>query len=81
MGRAELIGNGKQHLIPTWQPLGDGSYQSPRRKNSSAASEQPADPRPLPKSKRPAQAAPGRGRVLTQHTGLPPRAGGKGRSR
>ncbi|MEP6558281.1 MAG: YgiQ family radical SAM protein, partial [Burkholderiales bacterium] len=21
MGRAELIGNGKQHLIPTWQPL------------------------------------------------------------
>ncbi|WP_298436553.1 YgiQ family radical SAM protein [Ottowia sp.] len=81
MGHAELIGNGKQHLIPTWQPLGDGSYQSPRRKNSSAASEQPADPRPLPKSKRPAQAAPGRGRVLTQHTGLPPRAGGKGRSR
>ncbi len=81
MGRAELIGNGKQHLIPTWQPLGDGSYQSPRRKNSSAASEQPADPRPLPKSKRPAQAAPGRGRVSTQHTGLLPRAGGKGRSR
>jgi hypothetical protein len=21
MGRADLIGNGKQHLIPAWQPL------------------------------------------------------------
>ena len=34
MGRADLIGNGKHHLIPTWQPLTDGSYQSARRKNS-----------------------------------------------
>ncbi|MER2514668.1 MAG: YgiQ family radical SAM protein [Nitrosomonas ureae] len=25
MGRAELIGNGKRHLIPTWQPAGTGS--------------------------------------------------------
>jgi uncharacterized radical SAM protein YgiQ len=57
MGRADLIGNGKQHLIPTWQPATDGSYESARRKNSTPA------PRPSP------------GRVLTQHTGLPPRAG------
>ena len=35
MGRADLIGNGKQHLIPTFQPLLDGSYSSARRKNSS----------------------------------------------
>ena len=34
MGRADLIGNGKHHLIPTFQPLTDGSYQSARRKNS-----------------------------------------------
>ena len=34
MGRADLIGNGKHHLIPTWQPATDGSYQSARRKNS-----------------------------------------------
>jgi uncharacterized radical SAM protein YgiQ len=34
MGRADLIGNGKQHLIPTYQPATDGSYQSARRKNS-----------------------------------------------
>jgi uncharacterized radical SAM protein YgiQ len=25
MGRAELIGNGKRHLIPTWQPAGTGN--------------------------------------------------------
>ncbi len=56
MGRADLIGNGKHHLIPTYQPLTDGSYASPRRKNSTAT--------------------PSKGRVLTQHTGLPPRVTG-----
>jgi uncharacterized radical SAM protein YgiQ len=25
MGRADLIGNGKRHLVPTWQPKGTGS--------------------------------------------------------
>jgi len=34
MGRADLIGNGKHHLVPTYQPATDGSYASPRRKNS-----------------------------------------------
>jgi uncharacterized radical SAM protein YgiQ len=57
MGRADLIGNGKQHLVPTWQPATDGSYASPRRKNSTAT-------------------APRKGRLLTQHTGLPPRKSG-----
>jgi uncharacterized radical SAM protein YgiQ len=37
MGRADLIGNGKQHLIPNWQPATDGSYASARRKNSTPA--------------------------------------------
>jgi uncharacterized radical SAM protein YgiQ len=37
MGRADLIGNGKQHLIPTYQPATDGSYTSARRKNSTPA--------------------------------------------
>ena len=37
MGRADLIGNGKQHLIPTYQPATDGSYTSTRRKNSTPA--------------------------------------------
>ncbi len=62
MGRADLIGNGKQHLIPTFQPATGGSYSSARRKNSTAA------PASLPK----------KGRMLTQHTGLPPRDLGAG---
>ncbi|MCU0941704.1 MAG: YgiQ family radical SAM protein [Hydrogenophaga sp.] len=63
MGRADLIGNGKHHLIPTFQPLTDGGYQSARRKNST------------PPGKATAPATPPKGRLLTQHTGLPPRAG------
>ncbi|MWV12239.1 YgiQ family radical SAM protein [Pseudomonas sp. R-28-1W-6] len=61
MGRSDLIGNGKQHLIPAYQPATD-SYQSARRKNSTPAG-----------SKKVGKA------LLTQHTGLPPRAsdGGK----
>ena len=34
MGRGDLIGNSKTHLIPTYQPAGTGDYQSPRKKNS-----------------------------------------------
>ena len=70
MGRADLIGNGKHHLIPSWQPLTDGSYQSARRKNSSAApvTAVAADKRP--------GTPPPKGRMLTQHTGLPPRETG-----
>ena len=66
MGRAELIGNGKHHLIPTFQPMTDGSYTSARKKNST----------PVGK----AGAKPSQGRILTQHTGLPPREkGGPGK--
>ena len=65
MGRADLIGNGKHHLIPTFQPMTDGSYQSARRKNST----------PVAKG----NGAPGKGRLLTQHTGLPPRETGAGK--
>ncbi len=30
MGRADLIGNGKQQLIPAWQPAGTGQRQAPQ---------------------------------------------------
>ena len=63
MGRADLIGNGKHHLIPTYQPAADGQYNSPRKKNSSAVEGVSVKVKPQ------------KGRVLTQHTGLPPRAG------
>jgi radical SAM superfamily enzyme YgiQ (UPF0313 family) len=65
MGRADLIGNGKQHLIPTWQPLTDGGYTSARRKNSTPVAAKPSG---ATQAK-----APVKGRILTQHTGLPPR--------
>jgi uncharacterized radical SAM protein YgiQ len=62
MGRADLIGNGKHHLIPNFQPATDGSYQTARRKNST-----PSGAKTSPVTQ---------GRILTQHTGLPPRADG-----
>lgn len=66
MGRADLIGNGKHHLIPTFQPLTDGSYTSARRKNSTGMA-------PTVKA-----SAVVKGRLLTRHTGLPPLAQGAG---
>ena len=68
MGRADLIGNGKHHLIPTFQPLVDGTYQSARRKNSTGVAKTSAVSSPI------------KGRLLTQHTGLPPRDNGSGKS-
>ena len=55
MGRADLIGGGKQHLVPAWQPLGTGGV--------------PAAAAPLASRGKP---RPRGGRMLTQHTGLPP---------
>ena len=31
MGRADLIGNGKHHLIPAYQPVGSGTLLGSRR--------------------------------------------------
>lgn len=88
MGRADLIGNGKKHLIPFHQPQTDGSYTSVRRKNSTQASVPKGVKTAQPvRSGQPVRAAgvvsktvsktvakPVRsGRMLTQHTGLPPR--------
>jgi uncharacterized radical SAM protein YgiQ len=53
-----LIGSGADTLVPAKQPPGYRAQQSPRRKNSKAAHEKRVR----------------RGRVLTQHSGLPPRA-------
>ncbi|WP_449430939.1 YgiQ family radical SAM protein [Pseudomonas putida] len=58
MGRADLIGPGKHQLIPLHQPQTD-SYQSARRKNST-----PSGSHKVGKEHK----------ILTQHTGLPPRA-------
>ena len=80
MGRADLVGNGKHHLIPTYQPLGDGGYQSARKKNSTPLSPDPRMNPPTGKSKHvTASVKPVKGRLLTQHTGLPPRDTGAAR--
>ncbi len=85
MGRADLIGNGKHHLIPTYQPATDGSYQSARRKNSTPTGVKTSVAKPLAKAAThggasgragTAGSAPRKGQLLTQHTGLPPRVTG-----
>ena len=95
MGRADLIGNGKQHLIPTFQPMVDGSYQSARKKNSTSSKSGGGigyttnkDGKAVAVRRRSEEASmepkgdvrfrtnqPQPGKMLTQHTGLPPRAG------
>jgi uncharacterized radical SAM protein YgiQ len=59
MGRVDLIGNGKHQLIPTYQPAAGGEYTTARRKNSTPAGAKTSSVT--------------KGRLLTQHTGLPPR--------
>ena len=68
MGRADLIGNGKQHLVPSYQPIGTGRGHEGKRRPKAA---------PAAKSAAVAKATPFR----TQHTGLPrvpPAPSGKG---
>ena len=76
MGRSDLIGNGKVHLIPSYQPLSTGEYVSARRKNSTPAHAKSgtgsSGKTQLGKT---SAVQPRAGRLLTQHTGLPPRAG------
>ncbi len=68
MGRADLIGSGKRHLVPAWQPRGTGGQAEGDRRPAGGAPGRPP---------RPAKAgAPRPTRLLTQHTGLPPRDDG-----
>ncbi|TAG27375.1 MAG: YgiQ family radical SAM protein [Burkholderiales bacterium] len=67
MGRADLIGNGKHHLIPIFQPVTDGAYVSARKKNSFTPGQKTKGRTSSSTS------TPKAGTILTQHTGLPPR--------
>ncbi len=75
MGRSDLIGNSKQHLIPTNQPQNvEGSYSSARKKNSSVAGDSQKRSGSQARSHSTGQSKrPQKGQILTQHTGLPPR--------
>ena len=57
MGRRDLIGDSEHQLIPKEKPEDNKDYKAPRRKNSQAAHQRRT------KGKK----------ILTQHTGLPPR--------
>ncbi len=46
MGRMDLIGNGKKHLIPDWQPAGTGTGTAPRTGERRLAGKVPAGPGP-----------------------------------
>lgn len=50
MGRADLIGNGKKHLIPTWQPAGTGGQGEGKRVRGKP--NQPTGNKPVQKGKR-----------------------------
>jgi len=58
MGRTDLIGDGKQQLIPKDQPDDRNAYKAPRRKNSATAHQRRTRGK----------------KILTQHNGLPPRS-------
>jgi uncharacterized radical SAM protein YgiQ len=79
MGRADLIGNGKHHLIPAYQPVGTGRPVQARLGQARPAQARPVQGRPTqarPVQGRPTQARPGARSApavpfRTQHTGLP----------
>ena len=64
MGRADLIGSARHQLIPASDPPGHRNGKSDRRTR-----------RGSPSNRRTGRNRPARGRILTQHTGLPPRSG------
>ncbi|HEY0938857.1 MAG TPA: YgiQ family radical SAM protein [Steroidobacter sp.] len=70
MGRADLIGPGKHHLIPAWQPLGTGDAHEGRRMPNGSRRQAVATsaPKAAAPDKRTGANQPQRFR--TQHTGL-----------
>ena len=65
MGKAHLIGYGKKHLVPPTQPA-----NHPTAKLNKSEPEKRRKPNPGG-----TKAKAGKGKILTQHTGLPPRSG------
>ncbi len=63
MGRSDLIGNGRNQLVPTYQPIGTGrAHEGHRKPGKTAAS---------PTRSQPAAKAQATQPFRTQHTGLP----------
>ncbi len=64
MGRADLIGAGKHHLIPAWQPLGTGDAHEGRRTPNGSRRQATKE------SAAPSNGAAKPMKFRTQHTGL-----------
>lgn len=62
MGRADLIGNGKHHLVPAWQPAGTGTAASEGQRHRTSVRKHGAPTTSTSTPSRP---------FKTQHTGLP----------
>jgi uncharacterized radical SAM protein YgiQ len=71
MGRSDLIGNGRQQLVPTYQPIGTGRAHEGKRRPAAAAT-----------ARKPAARSQSGQPFRTQHTGLPqvPSSVGRGPS-
>jgi hypothetical protein len=69
MGREDLIGGGKHHLVPSWQPAGTGD----RREGARGMGGRHAGGGDRVSAQRPQRPRPGA--AYTQHSGLPPQPG------
>ena len=88
MGREDLIGSGKKHLIPAYQPAGTGKQpegaRTPRAegKRTKPAAAKPASGKPAATKHKPAKPAPasdGRPHQVPKHPLSQRRGGGKAR--
>ncbi len=67
MGRADLIGNGKRHLVPTWQPAGTGDQVEGRRISPKAKGQYKGGQQKVAGKRNGGRSQP----FATQHNGLP----------
>jgi uncharacterized radical SAM protein YgiQ len=71
MGRADLIGPGKRHLIPAWQPAGTGTSSLPQRQTALADKRPQKSALATRRSTPAAPTKPGRAAPTPRHPGVP----------
>ncbi|MBK9019635.1 MAG: YgiQ family radical SAM protein [Sulfuritalea sp.] len=71
MGRADLIGPGKRHLIPAWQPAGTGTSTLPQRQTAHAEKRPQKSALATRRSTPAAPAKPGKAAPARRHPDVP----------
>jgi radical SAM superfamily enzyme YgiQ (UPF0313 family) len=71
MGRADLIGPGKKHLIPPWQPAGTGTSSLPHRQTAHADKRPQKSALATRRTTPAAPAKPGKGAPARRHPDVP----------